>query len=253
MKAKRKFLSFFPWQGRMALFMLFVAILFNLIHYSIFGDYRYIFEFILAQLGFLPISVYLVTVVLNRLMGRRERATLLKKLNMVVGSFFSEVGTDLLRHLSTTSAAPNLSQAMLVDQSWNAAAYNKARKGVGQFAGILTYQDINWQALKDFITAKKGFLLSLLGNANLMEHDSFTELLWAVFHLEDELASRRDIGHTSPADCEHLVGDANRVYLLLLNEWLNHMEHLQNEYPFLFSLEVRLNPFNPNAKAEIQG
>jgi len=31
-------------------------------------------------------------------------------------------------------------------------------------------------------------LLGLLGNPNLLEHDSFTDLLWAVFHLMEELS-----------------------------------------------------------------
>jgi hypothetical protein len=29
------------------------------------------------------------------------------------------------------------------------------------------------------------------------------------------------------------------------------MKHLKNSYPYLFSLAVRTNPFDPNAKAEI--
>jgi hypothetical protein len=50
----------------------------------------------LAQLGFLPISVLLVTIIINQLLSQRARAAKLRKLNMVIGAFFSEVGTDLL-------------------------------------------------------------------------------------------------------------------------------------------------------------
>ena len=41
--------------------------------------------------------------------------------------------------------------------------------------------------------------------------------------------------------------DMNRAYRLLLLEWLEHMNHLQEDYPYLFSLAVRTNPFNPEA------
>ena len=41
-------------------------------------------------------------------------------------------------------------------------------------------------------------------------------------------------------------------HLLLVREWLSHMEHLKVDYPYLFSLAVRTNPFDPNASAEVQ-
>jgi len=243
-------MDFFPWQGRMAAILLLTAIFFNLIHYSIFHDSNYIFEFILAQLGFLPISVYLVTVVINKLLGRREKEALLKKLNMVIGSFFNEVGTELLRHFSRDINRTKTSE-FLVDQNWQHNDYRRARKELSTFANKLTAADIDWQELRNFMKEEKFFLLTLLGNANLLEHESFTELLWAVFHLADELACRQEISKLPATDYEHLAGDVNRVYILLLAEWLDHMEHLQQEYPFLFSLEVRTNPFNPKAHPEV--
>jgi hypothetical protein len=41
-------------------------------------------------------------------------------------------------------------------------------------------------------------------------------------------------------------------HLLLVREWLSHMEHLKVDYPYLFSLAVRTNPFDPNASAEVE-
>jgi hypothetical protein len=46
--------------------------------------------------------------------------------------------------------------------------------------------------------------------------------------------------------------DIKRVYQLLVREWLSHMEHLKSDYPYLFSLAVRTNPFNPEASAEVK-
>jgi hypothetical protein len=79
---------------------------------------------------------------------------------------------------------------------------------------------------------EKGFLLNLLGNSNLLEHETFTELLWAVFHLAEELASRNDVSSLPANDYEHLVGDIKRVHVLLLAQWLAYMEHLQVDYPY---------------------
>jgi hypothetical protein len=93
-------MKFLPWRGRMAAIFLMFAVAFSLFHYFVFRDADYIFKTMLVQLAFLPVSVYLVTVVINELLGRREKQSMLKKLNMVIGSFFSEVGTELIRLFS---------------------------------------------------------------------------------------------------------------------------------------------------------
>jgi hypothetical protein len=101
------------------------------------------------------------------------------------------------------------------------------------------------------LTTERDFLLSLLGNPNLLEHEIFTELLWAVFHLAEELGNRSDVSNLPENDYQHLVGDITRVHVLLVTQWLAYMKPLHTDYPFLFSLAVRTNPFNPLAKVEI--
>jgi hypothetical protein len=53
-------------------------------------------------------------------------------------------------------------------------------------------------------------------------------------------------------DAEHIVVDIKRAYSLLITEWLAYMEHLRQDYPFLFSLAMRTNPFDPSATPEIK-
>jgi voltage-gated potassium channel len=36
----------------------------------------------------------------------------------------------------------------------------------------------------------------------------------------------------------------NRVYHLLVHQWVDYMEHLKTHYPYLFSLAMRTNPFD---------
>ena len=246
-------LRFLPWEGRVAIVFLLFAFAFNLVHYAVFHDSRYIAMFILAQLGFLPVSVYLVTVVINQLLGRREKQAMLKKLNMVIGSFFSEVGTGLLRLIAKgESAGRTTRNHFLVGPAWGNAGYDRAHAKLKEWDGEIRSAEIDWEALRAFLLAERHFLLSLLGNPNLLEHESFTDLLWAVFHLAEELGNRKTVSSLPESDTEHLVGDIRRVYLLLLSEWLDYMKHLQADYPYLFSLAVRTNPFNPDAKAEVE-
>jgi len=95
-------------------------------------------------------------------------------------------------------------------------------------------------------------LLRLLENPNLLEHETFTDLLQAVFHLTEELTHREDVKQASDKDLEHLAGDIKRVYSLLVYEWVAYMEHLKAEYPYLFSLAMRTNPFDQDASPEFK-
>jgi len=76
--------------------------------------------------------------------------------------------------------------------------------------------------------------------------------LWAVTHLTEELSLRKDLSKCTDSDLGHLQGDMKRAYVILVYEWLEYMEHLKNKYPYLFSLAVRMNPFDPNASIEIK-
>jgi hypothetical protein len=67
----------------------------------------------------------------------------------------------------------------------------------------------------------------------------------------EELDSRADVRALPRPDCDHIAGDIKRAYVILLIEWLSYMRHLKNEYPYLFSLAVRTNPFDPKASVEV--
>jgi hypothetical protein len=108
------------------------------------------------------------------------------------------------------------------------------------------------EELRNFAREKRLFLLALLENPNLLEHESFTEMLWAIFHLTEELCHRPGVKELPETDFKHLSGDITRAYRLIVREWLGYMEHLKNNYPYLFSLAVRTNPFNPDARVFVE-
>lgn len=91
-----------------------------------------------------------------------------------------------------------------------------------------------------------------MSNSILLEHESFTELLLALFHLYEELSKRNSLEKICEADYRHLAIDMERAYLLLLKEWLYYMKHLKKEYPYIFSLELRSNPLNINVSIELK-
>ncbi|MHB8108909.1 MAG: hypothetical protein ACYDHW_02625 [Syntrophorhabdaceae bacterium] len=99
---------------------------------------------------------------------------------------------------------------------------------------------------------KRDFMVRLLENPVLLEHEAFTDLLRAVFHLTEELAYRQDFDSMPPSDTNHLAGDIKRSYHLIVSEWLVYMRFLKNNYPFLFSLAIRTNPFDPQKSITVK-
>ncbi|MCY6482938.1 hypothetical protein OW763_01030 [Clostridium aestuarii] len=222
-------------------------------HYLIFNDYKYIFRILIAQLGFLPISTLLVTFVLNKLLSNRQKKERLNKLNMVIGTFFSEVGTELLKKVTKFQVdIDKKEQDFRISDKWTKKDFKNLKSNISNKNFELKFESKDVKVLKEFLMNKRSFMLTLLQNPNLLEHQSFTDLLWAIFHLTEELANRQEVDSLSKDDLEHIGGDVSRVYKILILEWINYVEHLQNDYPYLFSLAVRTNPFDKNAKAEIK-
>ncbi|MDD1767473.1 MAG: hypothetical protein LUQ27_02750 [Methanomassiliicoccales archaeon] len=195
-----------------------------------------------------------MTVVIERLLSARDKQSLLNKLNMVIGAFFSEVGTHLLRKMSNLDpAVEELRGNLVMKGDWTDKEFDKAMDGMKNHRYEVAVQRSDLKDIREFLTKKREFLLGLLENPNLLEHESFTELLWAVFHFAEELDARTDLLTIPQSDLEHLTNDAKRAYSLLAREWLSHLRHLKNNYPYLFSLAARTNPFNPSAVPEVSG
>lgn len=95
-------------------------------------------------------------------------------------------------------------------------------------------------------------MLRRLENSLLLEQEAFTEQLWAVFHVADELQCRADLAHVPGGDYRHLAGDVGRAYSALTSEWLKYMAHRLKRYPYLFSLALRTNAFDPTASPVIK-
>jgi hypothetical protein len=211
------------------------------------------FFYMLQDIAFVPIQVLLVTLILNELLRRREKRALLGKMNMAIGVFFSEVGTALLRSFAALDPQVEVLRSdLMLSNAWSRREFTKMRRRYRTYAGETDLQKIDLGCLKAFLLGKRDFMLNLLQNPNLLEHESFTDLLWAVFHLAEELVQRKSFKGLPDTDYQHLAGDMKRVYGLLISEWLAYMEHLKQKYPYLFSLAIRMNPFDPDATPEVR-
>ena len=223
-----------------------------LIHFLIFRDAHHIFIYLMGDIGFVFIEVLLVTLIIDQLLHERQKKALLHKLNMIIGIFFSEGGSDLLRMLSEYDPhVESIRKDLFVSDRWDKQGFWETSQRIKGYSHKMDSQKSGLKNLNDFLRAKKDFFLRILENPNLLEHENFTDTLWAVLHLAEELTCRRSLENLPRTDYAHLSGDLGRAYKSLISEWLNYLLHLKEHYPYLFSLAIRTNPFDPKAKPEI--
>jgi hypothetical protein len=243
--------NFLNWQIMLAIFLVALSAIFYFLHYLIFGDIRHIFLYLIGDIAFLFIDVMIVTLVLNRLLVYREKQSIMKKLNVVINTFFSEVGTDLLKLcLSFDFSADTFKKRLVIEKDWSDRDFLMAKQSL-QSCGNIDSKKSDLGEVRTFLMSKRQFLLTLLENPHLVEHESFTNLLLSLLHLTDELVNRHYFTKSPESDSKHLSDDIKRVYNQLILEWLDYMKYLKKDYPYLFSLALRINPFDENALVEV--
>ena len=68
----------------------------------IFRDPSHIFIYLISDIVFVFIEVLLVTLAILNLLNMKAKRERLEKLNMLIGTFYSAVGTKLLMYLSVS-------------------------------------------------------------------------------------------------------------------------------------------------------
>lgn len=183
---------------------------------------------------------------------KREEEQRLRKVNMVLGVFYSEIGY----YLMTVCAAADhhietIRPALVIGREWGPKQFQEAIRSVERRKFMIDIHRIDLTSLAGFLLNQRKELLALLENPVLIEHDDFSEALLGVFHLADELRNRPSFKGLPESDLAHLAHDINRAYGMIALQWLSYLQHLKSQYPFLYSLALRQNPFNPNASVVV--
>jgi len=196
--------------------------------------------------------VLLVSLIVHRVLDVREKRNRMEKLNMVIGAFFSEMGMPLLHSFAEfDTTCQQIKDCLTLDAGWKEEDFRRSGKAISAYECAIGRDDEQLEAMREFLLSKRDFTLTLLENPTLLEHETFTDLLWSVFHLTEELRYRYILEDLPDSDHEHLCSDIARAYSLLLREWLVYLEHLKENYPYLFSLAVRMNPLDPDSSPVI--
>lgn len=243
----------FKWHISLAFALLLSSVITYWLQIKLFARPDETFFYLFQDMAFLPVSVLLVSLVINELMVLREKRTIRQKMNMVVGTFFVQLGNRLLKELSQFDAQINeICELFDRQPEWSDSFVKKTGKIIKNHVSAIDIHRGDPRRLRDLLISEKDFIIQLLANPNLLEHQDFTDLLWAISHLSEELALRDDLSNLEDEDAKHLGNDLARAYARLICQWLSYMRHLRDHYPYIFSLARRTNPFDHNATVPVR-
>ena len=195
----------------------------------------------------------ILTGVTQGLIQSRQNQMHRHRLNMLIGVFFTEVGNNLLHIVSRFDPyIDEIRRDFLVNENWSEVEFDQLRKRLDDYDYPIDTALLDFHRLYGYLREKCDLLMRELENPDLIENETFTELLWATVHLRDELVSRESLEGLPPTDVAHLANDVRRVYSLLTRQWTDYLQYLKRRYPFLFSLAMRTNPFVDNPSAVVR-
>jgi hypothetical protein len=240
------------WKLKVGIVLVTLSIFLYAAHYLVFHDEHHLFIFFIGDLAFVPVEVLIVTLIIDQMLESREKQQRIEKLNMVIGTFFSTIGTSLLSLLSRADPGiETLKQRLVIGEDWKNNQFNEVLACLSAYTCCVDIDRIDKVALRNFLVVQEDFLLRIMENPMIFEHESFTDLILALDHLTKEMKARGDLAGLPSHDLAHLEGDMGRVYERLIPEWLKYMEYLKAHYPYLFSLAMRTNPFDSKASVVI--
>ncbi len=234
----------------LGIFLISLSVGLHALHFVVFRDMHHILIFLLADIAFIPLEVFFVSMVLDRLIEKREQKKIVKKIHMIVGLFYQELGNKLLSII--VDADENLDcNNITVDYAWNSENYTQLKEKIKNHNQNINIDKINLVDCDNLISRSHNMITNLIMNPALQEHESFTDVLMSVFHLSDEL-KQRPLDTLTPADLDHLKFDIARVYTNLSLVWVEYLQYLQAEYPYLFLTAVTNNPYDKRQRAVIE-
>ena len=246
------------WKAKFSILMVILIIIIYGSNYLVLGDAEHIISYIWTHLGFIPVDILIVAFLLDEIIERKEKEAMLEKLDMLMSTFFSEVGNDLINQLSTVNKYKASTENLKSIKNWNDGDYenklNELKNSNVDFSAMdipLENREEFLEDLRTLLAGKREFIINLINNPNLLEKEEFTGLINAILHLDEELEHRQKLDLVTNSDFAHLNGDMQRVYEKLVYEWVYYLRYLNKHYPYMIALIIRTNPFDETASVYV--
>jgi hypothetical protein len=117
------------WQIRLAVSLILLSAVLHLIQYLIYNNATDVIKLFLSALAFLPLQILFVGIIFQKTLDDRETKTRVRKIYMLIGAFFSDTGTDVLKLFAQNDAESNdIKNELLVKAEWTSADFKNIAK-----------------------------------------------------------------------------------------------------------------------------
>lgn len=146
----------------------------------LFHDPKNTIFYLFQDLAFIPVQALIATLLLNRFVDLIQRMQSIKKINVIVSAFFSELGTAVLcmfAELNDNNPEFTDSVDVLKASTVNETrrVRNDLKRQINEFPFKINVTPERLTAMSQLLVEKKSFMIGMLENSSLMEHDSFTK------------------------------------------------------------------------------
>ena len=246
------------WKIKFSIIMVIAIIVIYGSNILVLKDPEHVISYIWTHLGFIPVDILVVAFLLDEIISKKEKEAMMEKLDMIMSTFFSELGNDLIKQLNAVNPYQADTSYLETIKTWDDKDYENKLNEIKNI-NIPFKADVAPENREEYLTNirnllinKRDFIVGLLNNTNLLEKEEFSQLLNSILHLDEELEHRPDLSNISDVDFNHLNGDMQRIYNKLVHEWIYYLKYLNKHYPYMIALIIRTNPFDENADAYVK-
>ena len=112
------------WKIKFSLLMVVLIIIIYGSNYLVLGDAEHIISYIWTHLGFIPVDILVVAFLLDEIIERKEKEAMLEKLDMLMSTFFSEVGNEMINQLSHANKYKASTENLKSIKNWDEKDYD---------------------------------------------------------------------------------------------------------------------------------
>lgn len=228
-----------------------LSVFFYVIHFAIFGDAVKTISGLMLSLAYVPLGVTYQILVLDKLFEARLKIRSTRKINMILGSFYYEVGNSILKTIAEVDENINSLQSLwVISEDWKQIDFSKLEAFVSEYRCCIDMDILQYERISDILKEQGGFLLSLVINPNLEEYEEFTNMIISILHMRDLLVNRNKNKILEDYEKYYLKHEICNLYRFLLIEWVKYMNYLRDFYPSLFIRALMNSPFDLKTNKE---
>ena len=218
-----------------------ISIVIYLIQIAIFHDVRTTEFYLLQDLAFMPLTIAIATIVVGGVIDAREKKDRLEKTRMLTSSFFTEIGASLLQEMMRMTEANDFIYGVVSGAHSAEMDENQTIEQIKSMHICLHLDQPGYEQTRQIISSNKTNILILASNPLVIEHESFTDVLWGIFHLIDEFRLRGEWSDLTAQDKAHFEDDFAKVLRLLLLNWISDVHYLQETFPDFYAKVLLLS------------